>query len=107
MRARMPFASGTPRALRQNCANTHLTCLVENHPDVKIARKLTRDAYALRDQSLKYTRAKPEPGAKQAMRQEAKDMLREARQIEEPVIESISARRVSSAPRPQGWTVKA
>jgi ATP-dependent RNA/DNA helicase IGHMBP2 len=66
-----------------------LDLLVENHPDVKIADKLTRDAYALRDQSGKWTRAKPERGAKQSMREEAKDMLREARQIEDQVTAMI------------------
>ncbi|MBL8078902.1 MAG: AAA family ATPase [Anaerolineales bacterium] len=66
-----------------------LDLLVENHPDVKIADKLTRDAYALRDQAVKWTRAKPERGAKQSMREEAKDMLREARQIEDQITEMI------------------
>ncbi len=66
-----------------------LDLLVQNHPDVKIADKLTRDAYALRDQSVKWTRAKPERGAKQSMREEAKDMLREARQIEDQITEMI------------------
>lgn len=66
-----------------------LDLLVENHPDVKIADKLTRDAYALRDQSGKWTRAKPERGAKQSMREEAKEMLREARQIEDQITEML------------------
>jgi ATP-dependent RNA/DNA helicase IGHMBP2 len=66
-----------------------LDLLVENHPDVKIADKLTRDAYALRDQSVKWTRAAPQRGAKQSMRQEAKDMLKEARQIEDQITEMI------------------
>ncbi|MBK9781909.1 MAG: AAA family ATPase [Anaerolineales bacterium] len=66
-----------------------LDLLVEHHPDIKIANKLTRDAYALRDQSFKYTRAKPERGEKQAMRDEAKEMLREARQIEEQITSGI------------------
>lgn len=66
-----------------------LDLLVENHPDIKLADKLTREAHALRDQSFKYTRAKPERGAKQTMRQEARDMLKEARQIEEQVTARI------------------
>jgi superfamily I DNA and/or RNA helicase len=69
-----------------------LDLLVENHPDVKIADKLMRDAFALRDQSVKWSRAKPQRGAKQAMRQEARDMLREARQIEDQVTEMILGR---------------
>lgn len=69
-----------------------LDLLVENHPEVKIAEKLTREAYALRDQSVKWTRTAPQRGAKQSMRQEAKEMLQEARQIEEQVTEMLLGR---------------
>jgi len=80
---------GHPARVTPELREHSLDILVENHPDIKIANKLTRDAYALRDQSFKYTRARPERGAKQSMRQEAKDMLREARQIEDHVTENI------------------
>jgi superfamily I DNA and/or RNA helicase len=80
---------GHPARVTPELREHTLDLLIENHPDVKIANKLTRDAYALRDQSVKWTRARPEPGAKQSMRQEAKDMLREAWQIEEQVTEGI------------------
>ncbi len=62
-----------------------LDALVENHPNVKMARKLTREAYALRDQAARYTRARPERGEKRAKRQEAKQMLADARKIEDQV----------------------
>jgi superfamily I DNA and/or RNA helicase len=71
--------------LRQNT----LDLLVENHPDVKIANKLARDAYSLREQASKYTHAKPEPGERRAKRQEAKQMLADARKIEDMVVERI------------------
>lgn len=80
---------GHPARVTPELREHTLDLLVENHPDIKIANKLMRDAYALRDQSFKYTRAKPERGAKQSMRDEAKEMLREARQIEEQVTSSI------------------
>ena len=80
---------GHPARVTPELREHTLDLLVENHPDVKIANKLTRDAYALRDQSFKFTRAKPERGAKQAMRQEAKEMLNEAWHIEDQVTESI------------------
>lgn len=66
-----------------------LDLLVKKHPNMRLAEKLTREAYALREQSFKFTRARPEPGAKQSMRQEAKQMLAEARQIEDQVFESL------------------
>ncbi|MCE9647535.1 MAG: AAA family ATPase [Chloroflexi bacterium] len=80
---------GHPARVSPELREHTLDLLVEKHPDFKIARKLTRDAHALKDSSFKYTRAKPEPGAKQAIRQEARDMLREAREIEAGVIERV------------------
>jgi len=83
---------GHPARVTPELREHTLDLLVENHPDVKIANKLTRDAYALRDQSFKFTRAKPERGrltAKQAMREEAKDMLNEAWRIEDQVTAMI------------------
>ncbi len=80
---------GHPARVTPELREHTLDLLVENHPDVKIANKLTRDAYALRDQAERYTRAKPEPGARQAMRQEAKDLLREARKIEDHITTGI------------------
>ncbi len=80
---------GHPARVTPELREHTLDLLVENHPDVKIANKLTRDAYALRGQAERYTRARPEPGAKQAMRQESKDMLREARKIEEHITSGI------------------
>ncbi|MBK8615904.1 MAG: IGHMBP2 family helicase [Anaerolineales bacterium] len=80
---------GHPARVTPELREHTLDLLVEKHPDVKIANKLTRDAYALRGQAERYTRAKPEPGARQAMRQESKDMLREARKIEEQITTGI------------------
>lgn len=84
---------GHPARITPALREHTLDALVENHPDVKTAERLTRDAYALLNQAQKFTRAKPEPGAKQAMRQEAKEMLREARNIED----QISAMLLNSA----------
>ena len=63
--------------------------LAEIHPDMRLARKLTRDAHSLRKQASKYFRVKPDPNLRQSLRQEAKDMLNEARQIEDSVMERI------------------
>ncbi len=83
---------GHPARVTPELREHTLDELVENHPDVKIAHKLMRDGYALLGQADRYTRTKPErghPSVKQAMRQEAKDLLREARKIEDQVTESI------------------
>jgi ATP-dependent RNA/DNA helicase IGHMBP2 len=81
------------RVLPELQAHT-LDLLVENHPDVRLANKLARQARQLRQHAQKFSRARPEPGARQAMRQEAQQMLAEARQIERQVV----TRLLDSAP---------
>jgi superfamily I DNA and/or RNA helicase len=84
-----PIRLGHPaRVLPELRAHT-LDQLVENHPDVRLARKLAREAYNLQDQAAKYTRAKPESGARKNMRQEAKEMLADAQRIEAQVVERL------------------
>ena len=82
---------GHPARVMPELREHTLDLLVENNPEVRLAHKLSREAYALRAKSWKTTRARPEPGARQAMRQEARQMLAEARQIEDQVIERLLA----------------
>jgi predicted DNA helicase len=63
--------------------------LAEAHPDMRLARKLTRDAHSLRKQASKYFRIKPDPSLRHSLREEAKQLLNEARQIEDAVFERI------------------
>ncbi|MBI5353696.1 MAG: IGHMBP2 family helicase [Chloroflexi bacterium] len=63
--------------------------LAEVHPDMRLARKLTSEAHALRKQASKFFRIKPDPTMRQSLRQEAKQLLNEARQIEDAVTERI------------------
>lgn len=80
---------GNPvRVLPELRAHT-LDGLIEAHPDMRLVRKITREAYALREQASKYTRARPEPGARQAMRNEARQMLADARKIEDQLVERL------------------
>ncbi len=84
-----PIRLGNPtRVLTELRAHT-LDGLIENHPDSRLVRKITREAYSLREQAGKYTRARPEPGARQAMRQEARQMLADARKIEDQLVEHL------------------
>ena len=80
---------GHPARVMPELREHTLDLLVENHPDVKMARKLAREAYVLREQAAKFTRAKPERGARQAMREDAKLMLADARKIEDMVVERL------------------
>jgi ATP-dependent RNA/DNA helicase IGHMBP2 len=80
---------GHPARVLPELRQHTLDILVETHPDIRLANKLAREAYALRGQAAKYTRAKPQPGARYAMRQEARELLADARKIEDQVIERI------------------
>jgi superfamily I DNA and/or RNA helicase len=80
---------GHPARVLPELRDHTLDLLVERHPDVKLARKLARDAYSLRDAAAKYTRAKPPPGAKQEMRAEARQLLADARRIESLAVQQI------------------
>ena len=80
---------GHPARVLPELRQYTLDALVETHPNVKLARKLAREAYTLREQAAKYTRAKPEPGERRTKRQEAKQMLADARKIEDQVAESL------------------
>ena len=76
------------RVLPELRAHT-LDLLVEAHSEVRAARKLVRDAFALFRKAKKYTRAKPEPGARREMRQKAKELLADARRMEVQVVEGL------------------
>jgi ATP-dependent RNA/DNA helicase IGHMBP2 len=66
-----------------------LDLLVEEHADARLARKLTKEAFALFRKAAKWTRAKPEPGARGDLRQEARQLLADARKLEDQAAERI------------------
>ena len=80
---------GHPARVLPELRQHTLDVMVENHPDVRLAHRLVREARDLRTQASKYRRARPEPGARQALRQEARQMLADARKIEDQVVERL------------------
>ncbi|MCX6080909.1 MAG: AAA domain-containing protein [Chloroflexi bacterium] len=80
---------GHPARVLPELRQHTLDLLVENHPDMKVVQRLAREARALRAQASRYTRARPEPGARRALREEAKQALSDSRRIEEQVIERL------------------
>ena len=80
---------GHPARVLPELRQHTLDLMVENHPDMKVVQRLTREARSLRDQASRYTRARPEPGARQALRQEAKRALADARKIEDLLVERL------------------
>ncbi len=80
---------GHPARVSPELREHTLDLLVENHPDLKVARKLIKEARVLRNQASRFTRAKPPPGAKYAMRQEAKELIADALRIEEMIVTEL------------------
>lgn len=80
---------GHPARVLPELREHTLDLLVESHADTRLARKLAREAFALFRQAKKFTRAKPEPGARRDLRREGRDMLADARRLEAQVIEHI------------------
>jgi predicted DNA helicase len=78
----LPVRLGHPARVSPELRARALDVLAEKHPDARQARKTARDALALFRQADKWTRAKPQPGEKAALRREAKEMLAEARRLE-------------------------
>ncbi len=66
-----------------------LDLMVEDHPDTRQARRWAKEAYALFRQANKWTRGKPEPGAKRDLRQEGRALLTAARRLEDQAVERI------------------
>ncbi|WP_425616483.1 IGHMBP2 family helicase [Anatilimnocola sp. NA78] len=80
---------GHPARVLPELREHTLDLLVENHPDLKVARRLIKEARMLRDQASRFKRAKPARGAKQELRSEAKGMIADAQQIERQVIAEL------------------
>ncbi len=80
---------GHPARVLPGLREHTLDLLVEDHTDVRLARKLSKEAFALFRQASKYTRARPEPGARRQTRQEARDLLADARRLEAQAVEQI------------------
>jgi len=80
---------GHPARVLPGLQEYTLDALVEQHQDYKRAKKLRKEAFGLRERAGKYRRARPAPGEKQAYRQEAKEMLAEARHLEASTVERV------------------
>lgn len=80
---------GHPARVTPAVRDQTLDELAKLQPETKIAQKLTRDSHVLRRQAGKFFRIKPDPGMRQSLREEASQLLKEARQIEDAVVERI------------------
>jgi DNA polymerase III delta prime subunit len=80
---------GHPARVLPELRSHTLDLLVAEHPDVRLARKMVKEAMSLFRQASRHTRARPEPGARQAARQEAKSLLADARRMEAQAVEHV------------------
>lgn len=78
----LPVRLGHPARVLPELRKRAIDILAEKHPDARQARKVARDAFALFRQADKWTRARPEPGEKAALRRAARELLAQARELE-------------------------
>jgi ATP-dependent RNA/DNA helicase IGHMBP2 len=83
---------GHPARVMPGLREHTLDMQVEEHDDARLARKFAKDAFALFRQAKKWTRAKPEPGARREQRQEGRELLAEARRLEARAVERVMER---------------
>jgi ATP-dependent RNA/DNA helicase IGHMBP2 len=77
---------GHPARVLPQLREHTLDLLVESHPDLKLAREWTKEAWVLRRQASKFTRTAPAPGARRDARDEAKRLLQDARELESRLV---------------------
>lgn len=80
---------GHPARVLAELRERTLDLMVEDHDDTRLARKTAKKAFALFRQAGKWTRGKPEPGLRQQLRQEGRQLLRDARALEAQAIDRI------------------
>ena len=89
LRAGAVLRIGHPARVLPQLRDHTLEVLAENHADMKLVRKLTKEAHALRANAARFTRAKPLPGARNEKRAAAKALMADARRIEEQLVERL------------------
>ncbi len=80
---------GHPARVLPQLREHTLDLMIEQHPDMRTARRLAKAAFALFRQASKFTRARPEPGHRQELRQNARGLLADARKLETQALEAI------------------
>lgn len=84
-----PVRLGHPARVAPALRDRALDILVQSHPAARQARKFARDAHAMFRKADKWTRNKPEPGEKQSLRAEGRDLLTAAREMERAAVEKV------------------
>ncbi len=85
----LPVRVGHPARVDPALRDRALDLLVQKHTDARQARKYAKEAYAVFREADKWTKDRPQPGEKAAMRKEARNLLGEARKLEALAAERI------------------
>jgi ATP-dependent RNA/DNA helicase IGHMBP2 len=80
---------GHPARVLPELQEHTLDLMVAAHPDVRLARKLVQEARTLRSRAGRTTRAKPARGARSQMREEARQLMADARRLEARAVAGI------------------
>jgi len=80
---------GHPARVLAELREHTLDLLVDDHPDVKLARKLVKSARAMFRKAGKWTRGKPESGARREMREDARRLIADSRKLESMAVDNI------------------
>ena len=87
----LPVRVGHPARVAEALRDRALDSLVEKHPEARQARKYTKEAQALLKRANKWTKEKPAPGERQALRAEARELLAVARRTAQTAVERVLA----------------
>lgn len=82
---------GHPARVLEDLQNHTLDVLVEHDPAMRVVEEMYREADQLFQKVNRVTRVQPAKGAKQAWREEAKQLQRDARMYEQRIIDAILA----------------
>ncbi|PQO44377.1 AAA domain-containing protein [Blastopirellula marina] len=80
---------GHPARVSESLHDALLESLVREHPDAKLAEKLVSEAKALFRKADRFTRAKPAPGEKRSLREEARALLDDAARIQQQTLDRL------------------
>ncbi len=80
---------GHPARIQESLQCFTLDSLVESDPGTKVVGEMYKEAEQIARKASKFTRAKPQPGARQDMRQEARRLREDARRFERQIIANI------------------
>ncbi|TWT34194.1 AAA domain-containing protein [Blastopirellula retiformator] len=80
---------GHPARVSESLHDALLESLVREHPDAKLADKLVSEAKTLFRKADRFTRAKPAPGEKKSLREEARALLEDAARIQQQTLERL------------------